>query len=70
MKTAVEWFAGEIKGGKLITNQKFEELLQQAKEMEKQQMWAYIEINYVNGENSLAFHKAEFEQYYNETFKQ
>jgi hypothetical protein len=68
MKTAVEWFAGEIKGGKLITNQKFEELLQKAKEMEKQQMWAYIEINYVNGENSLAFHKAEFEQYYNETF--
>jgi hypothetical protein len=33
-KTAVEWFAGEIKGGKLITNQKFEELLQQAKEKE------------------------------------
>jgi hypothetical protein len=38
MKTAVEWFAGEIKGGKLITNQKFEELLQKAKEMEKQQL--------------------------------
>jgi len=38
-------------------------------EMEKQQMWAYIESNYVNGENSLAFHKEEFEKYYNETYK-
>jgi len=37
--TAVEWFAGEIKGGKLITNQKFEELLQQAKEMEIKQLF-------------------------------
>jgi len=67
--TAVEWFSSEIKGGKLITNQKFEELLQQAKEMEKQQMFNYIESNYVNGENSLAFHKEEFEKYYNEKFK-
>jgi hypothetical protein len=37
--------------------------------MEKEQMWQYIESNYVNGENSLSFHKKEFEQYYNETFK-
>ena len=43
-------------------------LFEQAKEMEKQQMWNYIESNYVNGENSLAFHKSEFEQYYNETY--
>ena len=42
---------------------------EQAKEMEKEQMWNYIKVNYVNGENSLAFHKEEFEQYYNETFK-
>ena len=37
-KTAVEWFAGEIKGGKLITNQKFKDLLEQAKEMEEQNL--------------------------------
>jgi hypothetical protein len=36
-KTAVEWFAGEIKGGQLITNQKFKELFEQAKEMEDEQ---------------------------------
>ena len=36
--TAVEWFAGEIKGGQLITNEKFKKLLEQAKEMEKQQI--------------------------------
>jgi len=63
METAIEWFAGEIKGGKLITNQKFEELLQQAKEMEKQNI---IDIfneldNYCTGLTA--------EQYYNETFK-
>jgi hypothetical protein len=43
-------------------------ILNQAKEMEKQQMWNYIETNYVIGENSLLFHKQEFEQYYNETY--
>ena len=36
-KTALDWFASEIKGGKLITNQKFKELLEQAKEMEEAQ---------------------------------
>jgi hypothetical protein len=36
-QTAVEWFAGEIKGGQLITNQKFKELFKQAKEMEDEQ---------------------------------
>jgi hypothetical protein len=39
-----------------------------AKEMEKQQMWNYIETNYVIGENSLLFHKQEFEQYYEMTY--
>ena len=38
-------------------------------ELEKQQMWEYIKNYYVNGENSLLFHKNEFEQYYNETYK-
>ena len=62
-KTAVEWFASEIKGGKLITNQKFKELLEQAKEMEKQQ----IIDAWVNGGSTLSAKNAE--QYYNETFK-
>jgi hypothetical protein len=59
--TAVEWFAGEIKGGKLITNQKFEELLQQAKEMEKQQIIDAYKTSHISMMTA--------EQYYNKTFK-
>ncbi len=43
-QTAVEWFASEIKGGQLITNQKFKELLEKAKEMEKEKSYTYDEI--------------------------
>ena len=68
--TAVEWLLDILVTENEVTlkgeNYK---LFKQAKEMEKQQMWDYIESNYVNGENSLAFHKEEFEKYYNETFK-
>ena len=68
-KTAIEWFANEIKGGQLITNQKFKDLVEQAKEMEKQQMFDYVKNKYVIGEHSLKFHQEKFEKYYNETFK-
>ena len=71
MKTAIDWFAGEIKGGKLITNQKFEELLQQAKEIFEQQIIDAFEIGYENGacvnENNDFYHGGN---YYKETFKQ
>ena len=66
MKTAVEWLAEHLCNE---PNFDYWKAVEQAKEMEKQQMWNYIESNYVNGENSLAFHKEEFEKYYNETFK-
>ena len=62
--TALEWFAGEIKGGQLITNQKFKDLLAQAKEMEKQQI---IDTYHINPLESKW--KNIGEQYYNETFK-
>ena len=42
--------------------------IEQAKAMEKEQMFDYIKKNYINGEHSLKFHKEEFEQYYNETY--
>jgi hypothetical protein len=73
-QTAVEFIVKElIKLGYLHSNDygqspNVTKVIEQAKEMEKQQMWNYIESNYVNGENSLAFHKSEFEQYYNETY--
>jgi hypothetical protein len=37
MKSAVEWFADRIKHGGLVTKKQFNELLDQAKEMEVQQ---------------------------------
>jgi hypothetical protein len=66
MKTAVEWL---IEQWPILESQIPERILEQAKEMEKEQMFGYIKKNYVNGENSLKFHTEEFENYYNETFK-
>ena len=42
----------------------------EAKEMEKEQMWEYIKKNYCIGDKSLEFHRLEFEKYYNETYEQ
>lgn len=67
-KTAVEWLVEQIKQNVHNSFEEFESLIEQAKEMEKEQMFDYIEKNYVNGENSLKFHQEEFEKYYNETF--
>lgn len=39
-------------------------------QMEKEQMFNYIKNLYCNGDASLKFHSEEFEQYYNETYKQ
>ena len=64
-QTAVEWYYQQT-----IVEAKtnYAELLEQAKAMEKEQMWDYIKKHYVIGENTSAFHKEEFEKYYNETY--
>jgi hypothetical protein len=79
-QTAVEWYAGrqhDLEGlrdfGAISIVEYYEELtkaVQQAKEMEKQQMWEYIKKNYCIGHRSLEFHRLEFEQYYNETYRE
>jgi t-SNARE complex subunit (syntaxin) len=70
-QTAVEWLCSqiytiqvEIEAG----NTHLKNKINQAKEMEKQQMFEYIKNNYCIGHRSLEFHRLEFEQYYNETF--
>lgn len=71
-KTALQWFASQIIGGKLITNQKFKELLEQAKEIEKEQMDKISEDWWVEGCAYMKDGKRiyeSFEQYYNQTFK-
>jgi hypothetical protein len=64
-QTAVEWVLQKI----LIENGIVNSDIEQAYKMEKEQMWEYIKKNYCIGHKSLEFHRLEFEQYYNETYK-
>ena len=66
-KTAVEWLLDSLDYNQNMLGIK--EIIEKAKEMEKEQMFGYIKKNYVNGENSLKFHTEEFENYYNENYK-
>ena len=66
MKTAVEWFA-------MITKELgyvYEAQFQQAKEMEKKQLYNFIDFINERHFNSFRISKDEVEQYYNETFNQ
>jgi hypothetical protein len=74
-QSAVEWLQEQIEcfGNKhelQMSWSTLDELLEKAKAMEKEQMWNYIKTNYVSGEFSLAFHKKEFEQYYQKNYKE
>ena len=65
MKTAVEWLEEQIKWRTDITD-----IIEQAKEMEKEQIMDAFEIGYDNGacvqEGNAIYHGSN---YYNETFK-
>lgn len=65
MESAVEWFAERISHGGLVSKKQFDELLEQAKEMEKQQ----ITNAYWDGGQDIPLTENRCEQYYNETFK-
>ena len=62
MKTAVEWLVEELKG--VYESDYLNKLIEQAKEMEKEQ----IEDAWDSAYTAEGFFNAE--QYYNETFKQ
>jgi hypothetical protein len=73
MKTAVEWLAWKF----AVTDIEefkdyFNETIEQAKEMEKEQMkevaWHFRDIDMSKKNKGLVI-DLEFEQYYNETFK-
>ena len=72
MKTAVEWFANIISQSGPITEDDFDSLVKQAKEMEKKQIVDAFdegqEYEYQYHINSAP--KFDSEKYYNETFKQ
>ena len=59
-QTAVEWFAEKIGHNSLMALTEYNEILEQAKAMEKEQI---IEA-YSNGDDNISA-----QQYYNETFK-
>jgi hypothetical protein len=67
-QTAVEWLASYIKG---ITDLNCDEIIKQAKQMEKEQI-EYAWLNGMKGEMIAPFginrYKPEAEEYYNETY--
>jgi len=65
-QTAVDWLIEEMHKNIVWIPISY---AKQAKEMEKEQMWEYIKKIYCIGDKSLEFHRLEFEQYYNETYK-
>jgi hypothetical protein len=86
MRTAVEWFANRISHGGLVSKKQFDELLKQAKEMEKVQLLqmslksAHYERKWIlehSTESKYNPSKVEIRdlektalEHYNETFKQ
>jgi N-acetylglutamate synthase-like GNAT family acetyltransferase len=69
-QTAVEWFAEQFEQSYSYINELFKETIEQAKEMEKEQ----IEDAFVAGTNSEDYFfpslgLTESEVYYNETYK-
>jgi hypothetical protein len=66
-QTAVEWLATYLKG---ITSLNCDEVIEQAKEMEKKQHKQTWLDSTAQFDNAAAMtYKKDFEQYYNETYK-
>jgi len=67
MMTAVEWLVQQLRNGKEFND----ELIQQAKEMEKEQVClAYVDgFNLRQQTTDVSDNYTTAEQYYNETFK-
>ena len=65
-QTAVEWLATYLKG---ITSLNCDEVVEQAKALEKEQIINAFCVN-TSVSKKLIGYKSKAEQYYNETFKQ
>jgi hypothetical protein len=65
-QSAVEWLVEKLMKGEFINTPT--ELIEQAKEMEKQQMFGFTNHHHVIGEGTERFFKEEFELWYNETY--
>jgi hypothetical protein len=73
MKTAVEWLVEQLDGERHLTENEIKRLIQQAKEMEKEQIMDAHHYGKGNGIDisrlSSITKEIPSEQYYNETFK-
>jgi hypothetical protein len=65
-QTAVEWFEEQVGHNSLMGLKEFNDIFEQAKEMEKEQIIDFAE-NYEMWE-SESYPRKTFEQYYNETY--
>jgi len=65
-QTAVEWLIEQLDGENHLTQNEIKRVIEQAKEMEKQQIVNAWFGGYLNGEIKS---ELKSEQYYNETFK-
>jgi hypothetical protein len=69
MKTAVEWLVNELRNGKEFND----ELIEQAKEMEKEQIENAYEIGFADAWDDAIYDDepkyATAEQYYKETYE-
>jgi len=65
MRTAIDWLVEELKTRSIDLNKWNGDLVEQAKEIEKQQ----IIDAFTNGDCNGTFETINSEQYYNETFK-
>lgn len=70
-QTAVEWFAEKVGHNSLISLVEYNELFEQAKAMEKEQMGKIFKQaqECAVKADGVYFKYESFEQYYNETFK-
>ena len=64
-QTAVEWLVSRIAHGGLVSKKQFDELVKQAKAMEKEQILDAL----MTSEVELLSWGISAEQYYNKTFK-
>ena len=66
-QTAVEWLVEQLDGERHLTENELKRLIQQAKEMEKEQI--YKALCRGHSDCGVFTMTSECEQYYNETFK-
>ena len=69
MQTSVEWLVEQIKNNVHNTIEEFELIVEQAKEMEKEQIMTAFTQGDIFGADFFDRVNRTAEQYYNETFK-